>query len=228
MLTLYRPSASTNYHNTTFTCTTAQQPNDFHSALAILVGSLRLIKRRKAATSDNPPLSQHKAHPPHLLVEQIIMISAHTHEIAIIETLNLLTPHLLQLPRELRDMIYANLRVTFSNPVHIRRGTAPSIWSAHPEHKKLIRHLTVEVLEDRVSHNDLLTMERNHAVSRPELRKEWAELLELTRLKHLTINMQKYPSTNFSWAVFSPYFIQLRNNLPKTTHHVQHLFRPLP
>ena len=114
------------------------------------------------------------------------------------------------------EYTYNTFVVTFSNPNRSRISVAAhSIWGAQPEYKRFIRNLIVEATETRLVETELLSLERECSVARPEIRKEWAELLDLPRLSSLTINMQKYYPSQFTWANFSPIIYQLRSKIPK-------------
>jgi hypothetical protein len=118
---------------------------------------------------------------------------------------------------ELREAAYTHntLVVTFSNPAHIQDDTTPAIWGAHPEYKRHIQTLIVEVTEPPTYPTDLLAREGEYPRSESSLRKQWNELLYLPRLESLTINMQKLSATRFGWPVFTPILLQLRSSLPK-------------
>lgn len=90
-----------------------------------------------------------------------------------------------------------------------------SIWNPHAEYRKFIRHLIINTKEVALEDTDLLSLEHECTVTRPEVREEWEELLELPRLESLTINMDKVLPNRFSWANFSPILYELRSKLPK-------------
>jgi hypothetical protein len=116
---------------------------------------------------------------------------------------------------ELREAAYTHntLIITFPDP---RQGNSlSSIWGAHPEYRRHIQSLVVEVRELSGCPTDLLTWERENASSLTLLRKYWNGLLSLPRLESLTINMQKISTKSFGWPLFTPILYQLRSSLPK-------------
>ena len=161
--------------------------------------------------------------------------------------------HFLNLPRELRDLIYAyaatqdspfvltdrNIQVPLDHPVisaewleatytHNTCSVAfsdfrllrdskvqRSLWGSYPQYKRFIRHLVVNASEVVLWQDDLEKLELECTVTKPEVRQEWNELLELPCLESLTIYLQKWSSTGFSWANFSPIVYQLREQVPK-------------
>ncbi|CAO2654751.1 Nn.00g114840.m01.CDS01 [Neocucurbitaria sp. VM-36] len=119
---------------------------------------------------------------------------------------------------ELLEAVYTHntFVVSFSHSVHSQdENASASIWGDQPQYKKYIRNIIVEASEVKLEETELPQLERECTVTRPEVRKEWLELLELPRLERLTINMQKGSSKKFCWANFSPVLYQLRSTLPK-------------
>ncbi|KAH7398257.1 hypothetical protein BKA66DRAFT_452721 [Pyrenochaeta sp. MPI-SDFR-AT-0127] len=113
---------------------------------------------------------------------------------------------------------YNTFIVTFTDPIRIRNAIPPcSVWGLHPQCKQYIRRLVVQATEARLHETKILELEHECTVTRPEVRKEWTELLDLPRLESLTINMQKYSATHFAWANFSPILYELREQLPRLT-----------
>jgi hypothetical protein len=161
----------------------------------------------------------------------------------------------LDLPRELRDLIYpymvtqddpidithTNLKspvehpviaaewleaiyahnicsVTFSIETVLKnRSVQRSIWGAHPEYKRCIRWLTINVDEAfSYEHQYILgKLEPKCIIKDSQCRQEWKDLFELPRLESLAINMQKQYPRMFSWAIFSPILYQLREHMPR-------------
>lgn len=95
-------------------------------------------------------------------------------------------------------------------------GVPPSnMWGAFPEYKQCLRKLEVFALEAELEETAILKLEHECKATRPEVRREWAELLDLPRLESLTVNLHKRSVKRFYWAGFSPILYQLRENLPK-------------
>ncbi|KAI8942665.1 hypothetical protein NX059_000716 [Plenodomus lindquistii] len=90
-----------------------------------------------------------------------------------------------------------------------------SIWGAYTAYKPYIRRLEVQALEVELTETELLRLERECSVLRPEVRAEWTELLDLPRLEDLCITLSKTSPIQFHWANFSPILYELRARLPK-------------
>jgi hypothetical protein len=111
---------------------------------------------------------------------------------------------------------YSTCSVTFSDARELRdNGVQHSLFGNHPEYKRLIRYLVVNVLEAELGEEDLERAEHECVTRKPEARQEWNELLQLPRLESLTINMQKTKSSSFVWANFSPILYEIRERMPK-------------
>jgi hypothetical protein len=114
--------------------------------------------------------------------------------------------------------------VTFSDPGMIRTKMVPhNIWGTHPQHKRFIRRLIVNVTESPLLFpNDHEHIERMCTIEKPEVRQEWTELLVLPRLESLRINMQKQHGSVFNYANFNPILYQLREQRPRLdiTFHI--------
>ncbi|KAF2855775.1 hypothetical protein T440DRAFT_162743 [Plenodomus tracheiphilus IPT5] len=89
-----------------------------------------------------------------------------------------------------------------------------NIWGAQAAYKPYIRRLEVNAMETELKETELLRLERECTIHRPEVRAEWAELLGCTSLQHLTIMWDKTSPTQFHWASFSPILYELRDRLP--------------
>lgn len=89
------------------------------------------------------------------------------------------------------------------------------LWGSEPQYRYLIRHLVVNASEVALREDDLEKLEHECSIQKPEVRQEWKELLGLLRLENLTINLQKWGSSGFAWANFSPIIYQLRERNPK-------------
>lgn len=70
-------------------------------------------------------------------------------------------------------------------------------------------------MEVELKETELLRLERECSISRPEVRKEWAELLDLPRLEHLSIILSKTSPTQFHWANLSHILYELHAKLPR-------------
>ncbi|KAF2829194.1 hypothetical protein CC86DRAFT_464851 [Ophiobolus disseminans] len=122
------------------------------------------------------------------------------------------------LSAEWLEAIYANrtCSIAFSNFRLLRDlQLEHSLWGSVPQHKRYIRHLIVNASEAVLREDDLNKVERECTVQKPEVRKEWNELLELPRLESLTIDLQKWSSSGFAWANFSPILYLLRERNPR-------------
>ncbi|KAH6614126.1 hypothetical protein C7974DRAFT_380497 [Boeremia exigua] len=163
-----------------------------------------------------------------------------------------LAAHLLRLPRELRDLIYAfvfrdlpsvpldavrtglaglalpalhdtaaltpelleafythaTFRVQFSD-----RHPSPLGRSAFPAYETHIRRLEIDAVE--ASLPDPLPLDALEAACRGSpSRVRWEALLQLPRLEHLAIRLQK-TARGFCWADFSPVVVRLRERQPR-------------
>ena len=89
--------------------------------------------------------------------------------------------------------------------------------SAHQQHEEHIRNIIILAEESGMPCYDSLehleTVCRSNGLN--NTRAQWEGLLNLPRLEHLTIRLQKKLSTHLSWSDFSPIIVQLRKNLPK-------------
>ncbi|OAL54290.1 hypothetical protein IQ07DRAFT_583584 [Pyrenochaeta sp. DS3sAY3a] len=117
---------------------------------------------------------------------------------------------------ELCKAFYENntVSVTFADYFRIRNNTVPlRTWGIRSQYRRHIRHLIINASESLPIETDLSpeALEYECAVSRPTVRKQWEELLELQSLQSLTINMQKYSTRVFTWANFAPVLYQLRD-----------------
>lgn len=119
---------------------------------------------------------------------------------------------------EILEAIYTHstLIIPFSDP----RGseyTCSIGGSAHPQREEHIRKAIILAEESELPCTEAL--EHLETVCRSNdlgnTRAQWEGLLNLPRLEHLTIRLQKKVSAHFSWADFSPIIVQLRRNLPK-------------
>jgi hypothetical protein len=112
--------------------------------------------------------------------------------------------------------MYNTCSVTFSNSRLLRDNTYEhNLFGNHPQYKSIIRHLIVNAREVALREDDLEKLEHECTIQKPEVRQQWNELLELPRLESLTINLQKWGSSGFVWANFSPIIYQLRELKPK-------------
>ncbi|KAF2031483.1 hypothetical protein EK21DRAFT_110853 [Setomelanomma holmii] len=160
----------------------------------------------------------------------------------------------LQLPRELRDLIYAyivqqdspinltdsDIRVSLPYPIlsaellevvythntfsitfysiSIRKAGIPirkSLWGLYPYHKRLIHRLEVNATEALLREQDFDALQRESTTKYPDYRQDYNQLLELPRLEHLTINLQKSSRIHFVWTTFSPIIYRLRERKPQ-------------
>jgi hypothetical protein len=124
----------------------------------------------------------------------------------------------LNIKSEILEAIYTHstLIIPFSDP----RGSEHTCsigGSAHPQHEEHIRKAIILAEESELPCTE--SLEHLETVCRStdlgNTRAQWKGLLNLTRLEHLTIRLQKKLSAHFSWADFSPIIVQLRRNLPK-------------
>lgn len=161
--------------------------------------------------------------------------------------------HFLRLPRELRDLIYAEVERGFpiditDTDIHVavehpviqaewleaivkhsifnidlsdtqelqNRTVQRSIWGTSGSlYEAFMRQLVVNATEASLPQTSLEEIEHECTTVTPWHRQEWNELLRLTQLEELTINLQKSQRKTFAWANFSPILIQLRAQLPK-------------
>ena len=163
-----------------------------------------------------------------------------------------LTPHLVGLPRELRDVIFAHavtqdepvkiterkiefdfandmlqdelmesmfthntIGITFPNTDRVADGTeSTSIWGVHTNYKRYVRKLIVAVTEPPVHPTNSQDSRLSDTGSYNAEQKQWQQLLSFPHLSHLTVNMQKRNPKHFTWTVFTPTLIHLRNMIP--------------
>jgi hypothetical protein len=161
--------------------------------------------------------------------------------------------YFLRLPRELRDLIYAEVERDFpiditntdihvavehpiiqaewleaivkhsifnidlSDPQELQNRTVQRcIWGTRgPLYESFMRRLVVNATEASLPQTSLEETEHECTTGSPWHRQEWNELLRLSQLEELTINLQKSQRKTFAWANFSPVVIQLREQLPK-------------
>ncbi|KAJ4322733.1 hypothetical protein N0V94_002251 [Neodidymelliopsis sp. IMI 364377] len=129
---------------------------------------------------------------------------------------NVLTP---DLTSELLEAFYTHtvFHVTFPNSNNATNVYVPINWGPHPQYRHYIRNLVVHAQETRYDlWNIPLEAVEDHCLDescRP--RADWECLLKLPRLEELTIRLQKYDTSQFVWAHFSPVLIQIREAFPK-------------
>jgi|SRR5690242_17983136 len=175
------------------------------------------------------------------------------------------SPHIFQelflrLPRELRDLIYAevfrdsapvrleDVQISLaglpllapSNVVQNLTNETMEAFYAHntfkisvaepkpgevasslghsmfPRYEKFIRKLVVHAEEALLgSTTNLELLEMNCRTRQQGSRARWESLLQLPRLEHLTICLQKQQNDRLCWGDFSPVLHQLRERFPK-------------
>ena len=122
------------------------------------------------------------------------------------------------LKSEILEALYTHstLTIPFSDPLG-SEYTCSIGGSAHQQHEEHIRKAIILAEESELpcteSLEHLETVCRSNDLN--NTRAQWEGLLNLPRLEHLTIRLQKKLSTHLSWSDFSPIIVQLRKNLPK-------------